>query len=156
MFWQISLVVFLFVIDLNLFLLQMREGTYRIFLYPNPTQEKTLSDLLEGRRLMAKLTDFESFAQRTLIGTITETPGMVFIYHIAPGTLCIHPAIEKDNSVNLHGLVRVLSPELFDWHFEYCASIIPPTYELRRLYWSQQTIRRGWNVVSLTPPTVFK
>ena len=83
MFWQISLVVFLFVIYLYLFLLQMREGTYRIFLYPNPTQEKTLSDLLEGRRLMAKLTDFESFAQRTLIGTITETPGIVFPFFIS-------------------------------------------------------------------------
>ncbi|XP_052784230.1 mitochondrial intermediate peptidase-like [Mya arenaria] len=63
----------------------VREASYRVYLYPNPHQETLLQDMLEGRRLIAKLCGFPSFAHRALDGTLIQTPenAMLFLESMA-------------------------------------------------------------------------
>ncbi|XP_053404674.1 mitochondrial intermediate peptidase-like [Mercenaria mercenaria] len=52
----------------------IREVAYRIYLHPNSYTEDLLTDMLQGRKLIAKLTGFETFAERALKGTLVESP----------------------------------------------------------------------------------
>lgn len=52
----------------------LREISYKLFLYPDPTQEELLQDLLNSRHKLAKLCGFPTFAHRALRGSTVETP----------------------------------------------------------------------------------
>lgn len=59
-------------------LLQVRELAYRLYLYPNSHTEELLNDMLQGRHLLARLTGFQTYAERALKGTLAQTPGIIF------------------------------------------------------------------------------
>lgn len=56
----------------------VREAAYKVYLYPNPHAEDLLNDIIHGRRLIANLTGFKTFAERALKGTLAETPDNVW------------------------------------------------------------------------------
>lgn len=52
----------------------VREAAYKIFLYPNKSQDELLNNLLLARYNLAKLVGFPTYAHRAIKGTMAETP----------------------------------------------------------------------------------
>ncbi|XP_060596187.1 mitochondrial intermediate peptidase-like [Ruditapes philippinarum] len=69
----------------------IRELSYRIYLYPNERTELLLSNMLEGRQIIASMTGFKTFAERALKGTLAESPGTLLHLYM--------DIIEKSNSM---------------------------------------------------------
>lgn len=63
------------------FVYQVREAAYRIFLYPDPHQEELLSAMLSARHQLANLVGFDTYSHRANRGTMMESPGVDFILH---------------------------------------------------------------------------
>ncbi|XP_055063834.2 mitochondrial intermediate peptidase [Misgurnus anguillicaudatus] len=55
----------------------VREAAYKIFLYPNASLLRCLDELLACRHELATLVGYESFAHRSLKGTMAKTPETV-------------------------------------------------------------------------------
>ncbi|XP_033096110.1 mitochondrial intermediate peptidase-like [Anneissia japonica] len=73
----------------------IREAAYKVFLYPNPTQSTLLDQLLEARHSLANLVGFQTFAHRTLRGTMAKTPEnvMEFLMYLAEH---LYPKAKKE------------------------------------------------------------
>ncbi|XP_067948182.1 mitochondrial intermediate peptidase-like [Watersipora subatra] len=52
----------------------VREASYRAYLYPSESQSKLLNELLLSRDKLAKLVGYQSYAERALQGTMTGSP----------------------------------------------------------------------------------
>ncbi|XP_033761242.1 LOW QUALITY PROTEIN: mitochondrial intermediate peptidase-like [Pecten maximus] len=76
---------------------RMREAAYKIYLYPDKHQEHLLMSLLMGRHKLAQVVGFETYAHRTIKGTMAETPENVmdFLENLADS---IRPRAEADYS----------------------------------------------------------
>ncbi|XP_069105091.1 mitochondrial intermediate peptidase-like [Argopecten irradians] len=53
---------------------RMREAAYKIYLYPDKHQEHLLMSLLGCRHKLAQVVGFETYAHRTIKGTMASTP----------------------------------------------------------------------------------
>ncbi|OWF56707.1 mitochondrial intermediate peptidase-like [Mizuhopecten yessoensis] len=74
---------------------RMREAAYKIYLYPDKHQEHLLMSLLHSRHKLAQVVGFETFAHRTIKGTMAETPENVmdFLENLADS---IRPRADAD------------------------------------------------------------
>ncbi|OXU28113.1 hypothetical protein TSAR_015381 [Trichomalopsis sarcophagae] len=58
----------------------VREAGYKIFLYPEPNQEKLLQDLLNSRHDLAQICGFPTYAHRAVRGSTVEKPEVVYSF----------------------------------------------------------------------------
>lgn len=56
---------------------QVREMAYRIFLHPDPNQDKILTQLLASRHSLARTCGFDNYSERALKGSILSSPNSV-------------------------------------------------------------------------------
>nr|CAG4640697.1 EOG090X02LQ [Eulimnadia texana] len=102
----------------------VREAAYKIFLYPSDEQESTLCSLLQSRTRLAQLCGFDSFAHRTLRGTMAETPELVKNFLDKLNSELKSPAARDYNTMrDMKKKTSYSSRDLALWDIPYMTSL---------------------------------
>ncbi|KAI8503944.1 hypothetical protein Bbelb_180120 [Branchiostoma belcheri] len=110
----------------------IREAAYKLYLHPNPQQERVLEALLTARHKLAQLVGYPTFAHRTLKGTMARDPETVMSFLKATGEGLIHRTMEEFSLMRDYKAKHNPSnPNLQPWDPPYYSAFIKADrYEL--------------------------
>ncbi|XP_078694210.1 mitochondrial intermediate peptidase-like [Branchiostoma floridae x Branchiostoma belcheri] len=103
----------------------IREAAYKLYLHPNPQQERVLEALLTARHKLAQLVGYPTFAHRTLKGTMARDPETVMSFLKATGEGLIHRTMEEFSLMrDYKAKHNPSSPNLQPWDPPYYSAFI--------------------------------
>ncbi|XP_032878655.1 mitochondrial intermediate peptidase isoform X1 [Amblyraja radiata] len=103
----------------------VREAAYKIFLYPNPDMLGCLDQLLACRNELAQLVGYDSFAHRSLKGTMAKDPETVMYFLTRLSEKLSERAI-KDFRM-MEEMKKKINPtnfELMPWDHSYYSGVV--------------------------------